>query len=120
MLYIDQIDDFSVRFSDEPDGAGNVKIVAIPVESRMEVDERIWMRQSSNIEHLLNNAELEDIVFNGETYLDAESLVVAMNAQLGALLSYLWSFFSESSDGKQVVFEAEEGDVIFEIEMEDR
>lgn len=40
--------------------------------------------------------------------------------QQGALLSYLWSFFSESSDGKQVVFEAEEGDVIFEIEMEDR
>ena len=92
MLYIDQIDDYSVRFSDEPDGAGNVKIVAIPVESRMEVDERIWMRQSSNIEHLLNNAELEDIVFNGETYLDAESLVVAMNAQLGALLSYSQRF----------------------------
>lgn len=38
----------------------------------------------------------------------------------GALLNYWWLLFSEPSDGDQVVFEAEEGDIIFEIETEDR
>ena len=87
MLYIDQIDDYSVRFSDEPDGEGNIRIVSMPVESRKEVDDRVWMRHPSNIEHLLNNASVEDIVFNGQTYSSAESLVIAMNSQIGALLN---------------------------------
>lgn len=87
MLYIDKIDDYTVRISDEPDGEGNVKMVAIPIESRKEIDDRVWIRNSDNIETIINNYEFGNIVFNGETYSFAEDLVVAMNVQLGALLN---------------------------------
>lgn len=98
MLYIDQIDDTTVRFSDEPDGAGNVRMVAIPVESRKEVDGRIWMRQQSNIENVIANYNVEDIVFDGGVYASAESLVVAMNAQIGALLNQ-FDYYVDSVNG---------------------
>lgn len=45
------------------------------------------------------------------------------NVRQGALLNYMWSFFSETEDGEQVVFisETEDGEqVLFEIETEDR
>ena len=85
MLYIENIDGYSVRFGNGYGGGEFSKVYPKTLQARSDVanpdnDSRVWIWHTENDECVANNIDVADVLLNNTSYATAELFVVAFNA----------------------------------------
>lgn len=85
MLYIENIDGYSVRFGNGYGGGDASKVYPKTLQARSDVanpdnDSRIWIWHTENDECVANDINVDDVLLNNTSYATAELFVAAFNA----------------------------------------
>jgi hypothetical protein len=76
MLYIDEIDDYTVKFHD---GGDNSQIYGKDLVARADAVDRIWISEKYKRGNVLNSALVSEITLEGNVYSVAEQFVSDFN-----------------------------------------
>lgn len=95
MIYIDEIDDYTIRISNLPDGAGYFKNIKKPVGYGVDELGRINGWDIRKKEQILQHEEYSNLTIDGTVHASPTLAVTALNIQ-AALLNYLWEWLFDS------------------------
>jgi len=79
MLYIDNIDDNSIRFGNAVGGGAYSKVYPKSLQARKDEINRIWIWQDQDTESVLDSGQVSEITLNGLVYGTAQGFVTAFN-----------------------------------------
>lgn len=80
MLYIEELDDYSVRFSD---GSGqNTKIFPKTLAAKKDEKDRVWITDVNKELNVLNSMPCTQINIDGTVHTIADNCVAAINAMM--------------------------------------
>ena len=90
MLYIENIDLYSVRFRSVLGGDTYSKVLPKSLEARSDTDDpsRVWIWHTENNECVLNDKLPTEITLNGTIHSTAEAFVVAFNTMIASSVAY--------------------------------
>jgi len=81
MLYITNLDNYSVRLSDTAGISGTWKVLPKDIlVARTDDLERVWITDKYTEDVILNSAPASGVNVNGSTYSSAANVVIAINS----------------------------------------
>ncbi len=89
MIYIDEIDDYTIRFGNDVGGGDYFKSVRKPIHAYKDELNRINIWDVATQTQIIHHEDHTNIALDGTVHASAEAFVVAFN-QIGALLNYLF------------------------------
>lgn len=87
MLYIDNIDDNSIRFGNAVGGGTHTQVFPKTLQARKDDIDRIWITRTDKDENVLNIYPVDEITLEGTVYGTATAFVTAFNNLVGGSIS---------------------------------
>lgn len=87
MLYIEKIDDNSIRFGNAVGGGTYPKVWPITLQAMTDETGRVWIFETNNEQTVLNNYDVDNINLEGSTYATGALFAAAFNNLVGATIS---------------------------------
>ena len=88
MLYIENIDAYSIRFRSVTTAGTFSQVLPKSLEARKDTSDRVWISHTERKENIINNELPANVSLNGIVYGTAEEFVTAFNDNISSSTPY--------------------------------